>query len=99
MTYTPDTCLLRQSHGNPFRYCPACSWMEEPAVAEQPQMFDAPTVERLLAQLIGLCSVTAFWDQMPATYPAGMGTFRDDVANRLLDDALAQLRRLAGETA
>ena len=29
-------CPLRDSHGNPFRYCAACSWVEPPASGTQP---------------------------------------------------------------
>ena len=28
MTLTPEQCPDREYHGNPFRYCQFCSWME-----------------------------------------------------------------------
>lgn len=29
----PEDCPERKYHGNPFRYCGSCSWVEEPATS------------------------------------------------------------------
>lgn len=31
MVLSPEDCPVAESHGNPFRYCGACSWVEPPA--------------------------------------------------------------------
>ncbi len=28
---TPEQCPAAETHGNPFRYCGTCSWVEEPS--------------------------------------------------------------------
>lgn len=59
------------------------------------QMFDdAQTPAGVIGQLVGACSVTRLWDEMPQDYPSGAGTFIDDRAKALVDAALAALERL-----
>jgi hypothetical protein len=57
---------------------------------------DARTVEELIGQLVGACSTTRFWDEMPPDYPSGAGTFLDRDARSLADEALERYRRLQG---
>lgn len=59
--------------------------------------FDVETVHELLGQLVGLCSVTRFWDAMPATYPSDAGVFRDVEAGALVEAAMDAYRRLGSE--
>lgn len=46
---SPEECPDSSVHGNPFRYCPTCTWTEldeEPAVETQPQEPDPAPAER-----------------------------------------------------
>jgi hypothetical protein len=47
MTRSEDLfhCPAPDVHGNPFRYCPNCSWVEEPS----PQAMDQAEVDRIAA--------------------------------------------------
>lgn len=57
---------------------------------------DVQDTGELLGQLVGACSTTRFWDELPTDYPNGAGTFRDDVAGELVEAAKDALARLAG---
>lgn len=59
--------------------------------------FDVSSVGELLGQLVGACSVTRFWDAMPAGYPSAAGVFRDRQAGVLVDAAMDAYRRMGGE--
>lgn len=39
----PKDCPNPELHGNPFRYCPNCTWMEE-----APKIFQPPTADQFL---------------------------------------------------
>lgn len=38
MAIPPEECPYPAAHGNPFRYCPNCSWMETPVREPSPIM-------------------------------------------------------------
>jgi len=47
----PQTCPDASVHGNPFRYCPTCTWIEEPpAKVSQPATIGRIVHYRLSAQ-------------------------------------------------
>jgi hypothetical protein len=35
MSISPEECPSPELHGNPFRYCPSCTWTEERNVQER----------------------------------------------------------------
>lgn len=57
---------------------------------------DATKVSEVIGQLVGACSTTRFWDEMPPDYPDGAGVFVSERAQELVDAALAALSRLEG---
>jgi len=57
---------------------------------------DATTAAEVIGQLVGACSTTRFWDEMPPDYPSGAGVFVSERAQELVDAALAALSRLDG---
>lgn len=59
--------------------------------------FDAKTIEELFYQVVGCASSCRFWDELPTSYPGGAGTFREDVAKELAEDAIAHYRKLSGK--
>jgi hypothetical protein len=77
-----------------------------PAAKPGPEVNDRPMtvtlqaddVEGLLYQIVGCCSSTRFWDEMPANYPYGAGTFREGAARTLAAAAMDEYRRLTAPT-
>jgi hypothetical protein len=61
-------------------------------------VFDsAQSISEVIGQLVGLCSTTRFWDQLPDDYPMGAGVFQDQLGASLVDAALARLDQLPGK--
>ena len=50
--------------------------------------------KQVLGMLVGLCSVTRFWDGMNIDYPNGSGVFQDATATDLVNAADLRLKDL-----
>lgn len=74
----PQTCPYAAFHGNPFRYCHSCSWIEEaPAAADDPDQFlrkAKASVAQVAARyteedlfIVWFCKVLGNWKALVST--------------------------------